>query len=155
MWEILILFFLMRMLSVQLYTWMQPSSVPSHMVDCCTSVSSELDSWWRWPPATGTAAGEGALVATSWDGLAARSGWLSVSESSLELPESSCMSVEFLALLLFASSAVFEGRFSRDFDVELTMEFMVFASDADGSCTEMLMPVWWLVEGRARYYFAN
>lgn len=34
------LFFLMRMLSLQLYTWIQPSSVPSHIVGCKLSVSS-------------------------------------------------------------------------------------------------------------------
>lgn len=34
------LFFLMRILSLQLYTWIQPSSVPSHIVGCKLSVSS-------------------------------------------------------------------------------------------------------------------
>lgn len=34
---ILILFFLIRMLSLQLYTCIQPSSVPNHIVDCCSS----------------------------------------------------------------------------------------------------------------------
>lgn len=29
------------MLSVQLYTWIQPSSVPSHMVDWARSISSD------------------------------------------------------------------------------------------------------------------
>lgn len=37
---ILTLFLLMRMLSLQLYTWMQPSSVPSHMVGCAKPSSA-------------------------------------------------------------------------------------------------------------------
>lgn len=130
---ILILFFLVRILSVQLYTWMHPSSVPSHIVGCCCWLSfDELSSViWLWSLLEFGADVDNCGVEFALAEFNRRNGWFcsGSSESSLELLESSCISRSF-PLLLFVPPPL-ESFEAIDFVLTLLVFFSKFELPCD------------------------
>lgn len=130
---ILILFFLVRILSVQLYTWMQPSSVPSHIVGwCCwlslTVISSDVT--WLWSLLEFGADVDNCGVELALAEFNRRNGWFcsGSSESSLELLESSWMS-RSVPLLLFVVPP------PESFDaIDFVLTLLVFFSKLEAPC---------------------
>lgn len=129
---IFILFFLVRILSVQLYTWMHPSSVPSHIVGCCCGLSmDELSSMWLWSLLEFGADDDNCGVELALAEFNRRSGWFcsGSSESSLELLESSWISRSF-PLLLFVPPPL-ESFDAIDFVLTLLVFFSKFELPCD------------------------
>lgn len=129
---ILILFFLVRILSVQLYTWMQPSSVPSHIVGWCCWLSMDvLSSMWLWSLLEFGADVDNCGVELALAEFNRRNGWFcsGSSESSLELLESSWISRSF-PLLLFVPPPL-ESFEAIDFVLTLLVFFSKFELPCD------------------------
>lgn len=122
------------MLSVQLYTWMQPSSVPSHMVDwCCWLSMVELSSVaiWLWSLLEFGADVDNCGVELALAEFKRRNGWFcsGSSESSLELLDSNWMS-RSVPLLLFVPPPL-ESFDAIDFVLTLLVFFSKFELPRD------------------------